>query len=78
MNRRNLFTKKKVRDQEGLNKKLELAEMILNKEMAPRKKEAILNFLRGIYELPKGDEKIFEERLAAIIAKQQVNTNVRS
>ena len=64
-----LFNGKNPINADKLNQKLELATHILNHEMAPRKKKAILNFLKGMVELNKRDEKIFERRLAEIIAE---------
>ena len=64
-----LFDSKKFKNAYRLNQKLELAEHILNHGMAPRKKTAILKFLKGMFELSKKDEKIFDKRLAEMIAE---------
>ena len=63
------FNGKKPINSDKLNQKLKLAEHILNHEMAPRKKRAILNFLKGMVELSKREEKVFDGRLAEMMAE---------
>jgi hypothetical protein len=49
-----------------LQKKLLTATLIMLKEIEPRKKEAILDFLTGVVELDEEEERLFEERLAEL------------
>ena len=49
-----------------LQQKILLATSIMLKEMEPRKKEAILNFLKGMMELDEEEERLFEERMAEL------------
>ena len=49
-----------------LQQKILLATSIMVKEMEPRKKEAILNFLKGMMELDEEEERLFEERMAEL------------
>jgi len=60
---------KKLIDAYRFNQKIKLAQHILNHPMAPRKKAAILKFLKGIMELSKRDENKFDKRLAEMIAE---------
>jgi hypothetical protein len=46
-----------------LQQKILLATSIMVKEIEPRKKEAILNFLKGMMELSEEEERMFEERM---------------
>jgi hypothetical protein len=49
-----------------LQRKILMATSIMLKEMEPRKKEAILNFLNGMIELTGGGRKAIEERMAEL------------
>jgi len=49
-----------------LQMKLLLATRIMLDEMEPRKKNAILAFLKGMLELDEKEEKLFDERLAEL------------
>jgi len=49
-----------------LQKKLLLATRVMLMEMEPRKKDAILTFLKGMMELDEKEEKLFDERLAEL------------
>ena len=49
-----------------LQQKILLATSIMLKEMEPRKKEAILKFLKGTMELNEEEERLFEERMAEL------------
>ena len=49
-----------------LQQKILLATSIMVKEMEPRKKEAILNFLKGMMELDEEEERLFEERMTEL------------
>jgi hypothetical protein len=49
-----------------LQQKILLATSIMLKEIEPRKKEAILNFLKGMMELSEEEERLFDERMAEL------------
>jgi hypothetical protein len=58
-----------------LQKKLLLAIQIMLKEMEPKKKEAILAFLKGMMELDENEEKLYDERLAEFKRLLEEETN---
>ena len=60
----NLFRKKVTINEELLAKKLKMAEKILAHEMPARKEQAYLTFIKGMVELTKKEERIFDKRLA--------------
>ena len=60
----NIFGKKPAINEERLNKKLKLVEKILTYEMPARKEEAYLTFIKGMVELTKKEERVFDKRLA--------------
>ncbi len=70
------FNGKKPNDSDKLNRKLKLAEHILNHEMEPHKKKAILKFLKGMVELSKRDENLFDSRLAEMMAEHPEMENL--
>jgi hypothetical protein len=49
-----------------LQMKLLMATSIMLKKMEPSKEEAILNFLKGMMELDKEEEWLFEERMVEL------------
>jgi hypothetical protein len=49
-----------------LQRKILMATSIMLKEMEPRKKDAIFNFLKGMMELNEEEERLFEERMAEL------------
>ena len=60
----NIFRRKVVINEERLSKKLKMAEKILAYEMPARKEGAYLAFIKGMVELTKKEERIFDKRLA--------------
>jgi hypothetical protein len=49
-----------------LQKKILMATSIMLKEIEPRKKAALLNFLKGMMELSEEEERLYEERMAEL------------
>jgi hypothetical protein len=49
-----------------LQRKILLATQIMLKEMALQKKEAILNFLKGMVALDEAEEQLYDERMAEL------------
>lgn len=64
----NLFRKRGAINEDRLNQKLKMAEKILGYEMSLRKEQAYLTFIKGMVELTKKEEKIFDKRLAEMKA----------
>jgi hypothetical protein len=62
----NNASSRKTAGSSRLQQKILLATSIMLKEMEPRKKEAILNFLKGMMELSEEEERLYEERMAEL------------
>ena len=60
----NIFRKKVAINEERLNRKLKIAEKILAYKMPTRKEDAYLTFIKGMVELTRKEEKLYDKHLA--------------
>jgi hypothetical protein len=60
----NIFRKKVATNEERLNRKLKLAEKILAFKMPTRKEDAYLAIIKGMVELTRKEERLYDKRLA--------------
>jgi len=60
----NVFRKRWTINQERLNRKLKLAEKILAFKMPTRKEDAYLAFIKGMVELTRKEERLYDKHLA--------------
>lgn len=66
----NIFRKKVAINEERLIRKLKLAEKILAFKMPARKEDAYLAFIKGMVELTRKEEKLYDKLLAEMKEKR--------
>jgi hypothetical protein len=66
-----IFGIKAAINEERLSQKLKMAEKILAYEMPARKEEAYLAFIKGMVELTKKEERIYDKRLVEMKEKRK-------
>lgn len=71
----NIFRKKVVINEERLCRKLKLAEKILAYGMPTRKEDAYLAFIKGMVELTRKEEKLYDNRLAEMKERRKMPTD---
>jgi hypothetical protein len=71
----NIFRKKVAINEERLNRKLKLAEKILAFKMPTRKEDAYLAFIKGMVELTRKEERLYDKHLAEMKERRNVPTD---
>ena len=68
----NVFRKRRKINEERLNRKLKLAEKILAYKMPTRKEDAYLAFIKGMVELTRKEERLYDKHLAEMKERRNV------